>query len=71
MYLLKIHAFFEANFKGNIQHVSKWGSGLAVRIPKAIAEQSNIVEGASVQSEVNCGRLMIRRQTHDLAAMVD
>lgn len=56
---------------GNIQHVSKWGSGLAVRIPKAIAEQSNIVEGASVQFEVKSGRLMIRRQTHDLAAMVD
>ena len=56
---------------GYIQHVSKWGSGLAVRIPKAIAEQSNIVEGASVQFEVNSGRLMIRRQTHDVAAMVD
>ena len=34
---------------GNIQHVGKWGSSLATRIPKAIAEQCNIVEGASVQ----------------------
>ncbi len=56
---------------GNIQHVSKWGSGLAVRIPKAIAEQSNIVEGASVQLEVDSDRLMIYQQTHDLAAMID
>lgn len=56
---------------GNIQHVSKWGSSLAARIPKAIAEQWNIVEGASVQLEVYSGRLLVRRQTHGLAVMVD
>ena len=30
---------------GATQHVRKWGSSLAVRIPKAIAEQWGVSEG--------------------------
>lgn len=56
---------------GTIQNVSKWGSSLAVRIPKAIAEQCKIVEGASVQLDAYSDRIVIRKRTYDLATMVD
>ena len=47
---------------GNLQHVSKWGSSLAVRIPKAIAEQCEIVEGASVQLDATSDGIIIRKR---------
>ena len=56
---------------GTLQHVSKWGSSLAVRIPKAVAEQCEIVEGASVQLEATSDGIIIRKRTYDLATMVD
>ena len=56
---------------GTIQHVSKWGSSLAVRIPKEVADQCKIVEGASVQLDAYSDRIVIRKHTYDLATMVD
>ena len=56
---------------GTIQHVSKWGNSLAVRIPKAVAEQCKIVEGASVQLDAYSDRIVIRKRAYDLATMVD
>ena len=56
---------------GTIQYVGKWGNSLAVRIPKAIAKQCNIVEGASVQLEASNEGIMIRNHPCDLANMVD
>lgn len=56
---------------GTIQHVSKWGSSLAVRIPKGVADQSKIVEGSSVQLDVYSDRIVIRKRSCDRATMVD
>lgn len=56
---------------GTVQYVSKWGSSLAVRIPKAIAEKCNIVEGASVQLDASNEGIVIRNHPYDLATMVD
>ena len=56
---------------GTIQHVSKWGSSLAVRIPKGVADQCKIVEGSSVQLDVYSDRIVIRKRSYDLATMVD
>ena len=56
---------------GTIQHVGKWGSSLAVRIPKAIAAQCKIVEGASVQLDAYGDVIVIRKRTYDLATIVD
>ncbi len=56
---------------GTLQYVSKWGSSLAVRIPKAVAEQCQIIEGSSVQLETCSDGIIIRKRTYDLATMVD
>lgn len=56
---------------GTLQYVSKWGSSLAVRIPKAVAEQCEIVEGSSVQLNVYSDGIIIRKHSYDLATMVD
>ena len=56
---------------GTIEHVSKWGSSLAVRIPKGIAEQRKIVEGSSVQLDAYSDRIVIRKRTYDFSALVD
>ena len=56
---------------GTIEHVSKWGNSLAVRIPKGIAEQCKIVEGSSVQMDAYSDRIVIRKHSYDLSALVD
>ena len=56
---------------GAIEHVSKWGSSLAVRIPKGIAERCKIVEGPSVQLDAYSDRIVIRKRTYDFSALVD
>ena len=40
--------------------VSKWGDGLAVRLPKHIAEQLALVEGQTVHLEANGSVLELR-----------
>jgi len=39
--------------------VQKWGNSLALRIPKALAEETRLSQGATVSIEVNKGRLVI------------
>jgi antitoxin MazE len=40
--------------------VTRWGNSLAVRIPKALAEQTRIEEGSEVELSVMEGALTIR-----------
>lgn len=56
---------------GTTQHVSKWGSSLAVRIPKVVAEQCGIIEGESVQLVTYRDGILIRKHTYDLTTMVN
>jgi antitoxin MazE len=42
--------------------VTRWGNSLAVRIPKPLAEQTNIAEGSEVELSVLDGTLTIRRR---------
>lgn len=42
--------------------VQRWGNSLGVRIPKALAEQAMLVEGAEVEFEASRGRLTLRRR---------
>ena len=56
---------------GTMQHVSKRGISLAVRIPKAVAEQCKLVEGTSVQLDAYSDRIVIRKRAYELATMVD
>ena len=39
--------------------VSRWGNSLAIRIPAAFAEETQLQEGASVDVSVENGRLVI------------
>ncbi|HEY7120858.1 MAG TPA: AbrB/MazE/SpoVT family DNA-binding domain-containing protein [Tepidisphaeraceae bacterium] len=40
--------------------VQKWGNSLGVRIPKAVAEQARLTEGAQVEFDTTGGVLTIR-----------
>ena len=51
-------------------HVGKWGSSLAVRIPKAIAEQCGVSEGSAVEIDAQQGRIVMRKSSYDLADML-
>ena len=42
-----------------ISRVQKWGNSLAVRIPKAFADEMNLVEKAAVQMMLKDGVLII------------
>jgi antitoxin MazE len=41
--------------------LAKWGNSLAVRIPKAVAEEARMREGDSVVVEALDGRIEVRR----------
>lgn len=40
--------------------IQKWGNGLAIRIPHALARQLSVEEGAAVDLQVRDGELVIR-----------
>ncbi len=42
-----------------ISRVQKWGNSLAVRIPKAFADEMNLVENASIRLMLKDGALII------------
>jgi antitoxin MazE len=52
--------------------IARWGNSLAVRIPRALAEQARLAEGAEVELVVEEGRLSIRprAQAYDLGELV-
>ena len=54
----------------NLQ-VGKWGSSLAVRIPKAVAEQCGISEGAAMEMDVQSGRIVMWKRNYDIEDMVN
>ncbi len=47
-------------------HVRKWGSSLAVRIPKAIAEQWGISEGSAIEMDAQGEQVVMRKRNYDL-----
>lgn len=54
----------------NLQ-VGKCGSSLAVRIPKAVAEQCGISEEAAMEMDVQAGRTVMWKRRYDLEDMVN
>jgi antitoxin MazE len=54
----------ETQRKDRPVRVPRWGNSLAVRIPKALAEQIRIEEGSEVELSVADGALTIRPKTH-------
>ena len=47
-------------------HVRKWGSSLAVRIPKAIAEQWGVSEGSAIEMASQGDGVVMRKRAYDL-----
>jgi len=45
--------------KGMISRIGKWGNSLAVRIPKAFADEMELVENASILMMLKDGSLII------------
>jgi antitoxin MazE len=39
--------------------VNRWGNSLALRLPKPIADQAKLVEGAVVELEVDDGKIKV------------
>lgn len=59
--------------KAMITKVQKWGNSLGVRIPKALAEGAHVQAGATVNVDVEDGRLVITpvgKVTYDLATLL-
>ncbi len=50
--------------------VSKWGSSLAVRIPKAIAEEWGVKEGTQIELTRDNNGLNLRKRKYDLDEMI-
>ena len=42
--------------------IQKWGNSLALRIPKALAEESQLSQGSTVEIHVAEGRLVVEPQ---------
>ncbi len=51
--------------------IATWGSSLAVRIPKPIAEQWGVQEGSAIEIVPDGDTLMLRKQAFDLASLLD
>jgi antitoxin MazE len=69
MYILSISVLQEAVM---VTKVQKWGNSIGLRIPKAIAQEAEIEEGASVDLVVESGRLIVRpvRKKYTLEELV-
>ena len=50
--------------------VSKWGSSLAVRIPKAIAEEWGVEEGTQIELTRDGNGVNLRKHEYDLDEMI-
>ncbi len=55
---------------GASMRIGKWGSSLAVRIPKAIAEQWDVSEGSHIEMASQGDQVIMRKQTYNLADLL-
>ncbi len=55
---------------GARSHISKWGTSLAVRIPKSIAEQWGVHEGSAIEILPQGRHVLLRKKSYDLAGML-
>lgn len=57
-----------------VTKIQKWGNSLALRIPKALAEEAGLEQGKPVNIRYEDGELRIatrRRKRYDLDAMLE
>ena len=51
--------------------ISKWGSSLAVRIPKAIAEEWGVEDGTTVEMSRDAKGLHLRKRKYTLEELLE
>lgn len=51
-------------------HVARWGSSLAIRIPKSVAEQWGVREGSRIDMVPRGDQLVISKRAYDLSEML-
>ena len=56
---------------GAKSRVARWGSSLAVRIPKPVAEQWGVTEGSAIEIVHRGDQVVLRRRVYDLDSMLD
>lgn len=55
---------------GTNMRIGKWGNSLAVRIPKAIAEQWGVSEGSAIEMASQGDQVVMRKQACYLADLL-
>lgn len=50
--------------------IGKWGSSLAVRIPKAIAQQWGVSEGSGIEMTSIGDQVVLRKRAYELADLL-
>ena len=53
-----------------VTSVSQWGTSLAIRIPKAVAQQWGVGKGTTVEIAPEGDNLVLRKRTYDLETML-
>ena len=51
--------------------ISKWGSSLAVRIPKAIAEEWGVYEGTTIEMSRDSKGINLRKRKYTLEELLE
>lgn len=51
--------------------IATWGSSLAIRIPKPIAEQWGVQEGSAIEIVPEGDTLLLRKQSYDLDGLLE
>ena len=51
---------------GTQSHVARWGSSLAVRIPKQLAEEWGVHAGSAIEITTDGERLTLTKRAYDL-----
>ena len=55
---------------GTQSHIAQWGTSLAVRIPKPLAEEWGIHAGSAIDMTTDGERLTLTKRTYDLDEML-
>ena len=55
---------------GAQSRISKWGTSLAVRIPKSIAQQLGVREGSTVEMISRGDHVVLRKRVYDLDGLL-
>ena len=55
---------------GAQSRISKWGTSLAIRIPKSIAQQLGVREGSTIEMISRGDHIVLRKRSYDLEGLL-